>query len=157
MRTCVYLCRMAAREGSSDDSSDDEWTRPARATDAVAAGTSDDPCSATTTLDTSKPTQKVVDYSWDEDERMLAGSEVGVVFVLHDGSRTDTEPVPLDVARFVMGVTVAHLKMFLADHRGIAYDSQRLLLGSVQLIDPLSLNDCQFQAGADNVVDVYYT
>ena len=123
----------------SDSSSENEWERPSVDATAKAADRSG--------AEDSK------DYSYDEDERALAGDQVRVIFEVESASGA-VERRQLRAARFVMGITIAHLKTHIEDTHGIPYDDQRLFLGQDLLIDPLSLNDCHFQAAADNVVRV---
>jgi hypothetical protein len=127
-------------EGDYSSSDDDEWTRPSAAVKKDEEGGEAD-----AGADGQK---KAVDYSWDEDERRLAGGDVLVDFIIE---MPGAAPYTLPPQPFVMGVTVAHLKTFLEDGHKISYAAQQMFLGEQMLIDPLSLNDVGFQAGHNTV------
>jgi hypothetical protein len=130
-----------------DSDSEDEWLRAAN----------DEPTTTGVTSSTAAAggasAPKQLDFSYDPDERVLAGNKVGVYFTLPDGRRVGPEG-------FFMGLTIAHMKARVEEAYGVNYDQQKMVLVDpatgveTELLDPLSLNDLPFSATADNEVKV---
>jgi hypothetical protein len=146
----VYEEEQHQQQHNDDDgysSSEDEWTRPSV----------NDPNHQQQhqvehlQQQQDESIEKKIDYSWDQDEKALAGNDVRIVFeIVQQGEIKRLAPLT-----FVMGVTIAHLKSHLEDNLKIPYTSQQMTLGDRVLIDPLSLNDLGFESGGvENIVRV---
>src|SRR3989338_3377322 len=108
----------------SSSSDDDEWTRPSLRTDDQEGSNNNQNDGIDKQGDnhenkehdpnegTGNGEKKMVDYSWNEDEKALAGNDVVIQFIIHDASATTS----LEPMQFVMGVTIGHLKTFLEDN-----------------------------------------
>lgn len=136
-------------EDDGYSSSEDEWTRPS-VNDPNNANQQQQQQQIESQQDENN-IEKKIDYSWNEDEKALAGNDVRIVFeIVQNGEAKRLAPLT-----FVMGVTIAHLKSHLEDNLKIPYTSQQMTLGDRVLIDPLSLNDLGFECGGvENVVRV---
>ncbi len=99
------------------------------------------------------PQARQVDFSaMDEDERALAG---GVATLRFSFSGPGAAACPQNYQQdFVMGQTIEYVKLQLEELANAPYHKTMLFMNGKRLIDPLSLNDLPFQAGALHEVQV---
>lgn len=83
----------------------------------------------------------------DQEEKELAGDTVLIAFELPNGTRTEEQ-------RFFMGQAVEVLKFYLEEAYQLDYETTKLYLGDLHLMDPLSLCDLPFVAKQSHTVKV---
>lgn len=154
---------MSEKADYSSSSDDDEWTRPSLRTDDQENNNNNNAENHDQNESTNNGEKKMVDYSWNEDEKALAGNEVVIEFSIFESASSGQEEAQsenavsqtssLEPMRFVMGVTIGHLKSFLENTYGYPYSSQSMFMNERELIDPLSLNDLGFQPSGEGAVN----